>query len=720
MKGKPFLVTVPVMLSLLLAIPFGAPGAAQVTGQAGAPQSPQGPYSYAFTYQGQLKGPGGPVNGTCDLRFILWDAAVGGSPLGNTLTWEGVEIEDGLFTARLDFGGMDIHTGAARWLEVDVRCPTGVGDYVPLEPRQELTGAPAALSLALPFYAEANVGGPLASFVNTSGDGEAALFSSLGGVALWAESPASDGLHVATAGQDGVRVVSAGGRGLAVDTAAGDGVFVNTAHNNGVRVNSADYNGVQVDAAGGDGLEVGSAGVDGVEVGSAARYGVKVDSAVSHGVVVGSAGDDGVYVGDAGGDGVFLYAAGADGVHVSAAGDDGLHVYQAGSASAIVHSSHHDGVEVGGAQGYGLYVGRADLDGVHVNSTGSHGLRVANAAADGVHVDTVGGYGLSVGETGLDGVYVAGTTWHGLNVASAGVNGLYVANAGNDGLAVVDAGDDGVQVTRAGNPSSWYADPAHNGFAVNGAQGNGLYVGTADLDGIYVQLAQGHGVHVNEAVENGIQVDHAIGTGLHVNTAINDGLYVDMAWADGVDVEGFNYAGYFHGNINVTGDCYGCALAVFGLNAGDLPLEPGQIVAIEGVQAATLDNAPALWRVVPAGEGSAAVGVVRGRAELDEAPAGATLREGESGRRLVPRDGAAQPGEYLSIVIYGPVQVRVSAADGPVGPGTRLAVGGSGAARVLKTVVVEGLTLAESAPTIGIALAAPDEDGLVWVLVNPQ
>jgi hypothetical protein len=57
-------------------------------------------------------------------------------------------------------------------------------------------------------------------------------------------------------------------------------------------------------------------------------------------------------------------------------------------------------------------------------------------------------------------------------------------------------------------------------------------------------------------------------------------------------------------------------------------------------------------------------------------------------------------------------------ADDTIEPGTHLAVGEAGAARALKTVVVEGLTLAESAPTIGIALAAPDEGGLVWVLVN--
>jgi len=53
-------------------------------------------------------------------------------------------------------------------------------------------------------------------------------------------------------------------------------------------------------------------------------------------------------------------------------------------------------------------------------------------------------------------------------------------------------------------------------------------------------------------------------------------------------------------------------------------------------------------------------------------------------------------------------------------PGIRLAVGDRGVAQALKTVLVEGVTLAESVPTVGIALGAVDEDGLAWVLVNPQ
>jgi hypothetical protein len=579
------------------------------------------------------------VNGTCDLQFKLWDAASGGNQVGWTWLSEGVEIVDGLFTARLDFGGMDVHNGSARWLEVAVRCPAGSGGYVTLDPRQELTGAPAALSLALPFLAEANLGGPLL-WIENSGIGEAAGFESVGGIALWVEAPASEGVHVATAGQDGVHVVSAGGRGVAVETAGGDGVFVNTAHGSGVHVNSADYSGFQVDTAG--------------------QNGVFVNSAVDNGLAVDWAGLDGIFVGSA-----------ADkGVHVGSAGGDGVYVGQAGSPSTIEPNSSCNGFEVAGAEGNGLYVGRADVHGVYVGSAAYNGVYVAEAGDAGV------------------------------SVSSAGWDGMYVGLAGWDGFHVEQATYDGVEVVSAGNPSDWPISPSNNGFEVRGAEGYGLYVGRADLDGVYVNSTAWHGLNVAGAGVNGV--------------------YVTGAGNNGVEAAGNNYAGYFHGDIYVTGNCIGCALAVFSLNAGDQPLEPGQIVAIQGVEATTLDNTPALWRVVPAEEGTAAVGVVRGKAELDEAPEGATLREGETGRRLVPRSGVAQPGDYLTLVIYGPMQVRVSAADGAIEPGTRLAVGKLGAARALKTVVVEGLTLAESAPTIGIALTAPDEDGLVWVLVNPQ
>ena len=42
-----------------------------------AAAAPLAPMGTAFTYQGQLIKNGEPVNGTCDFRFILYDAQTG-------------------------------------------------------------------------------------------------------------------------------------------------------------------------------------------------------------------------------------------------------------------------------------------------------------------------------------------------------------------------------------------------------------------------------------------------------------------------------------------------------------------------------------------------------------------------------------------------------------------------------------------------------------------
>jgi hypothetical protein len=100
----------------------------------------------AFTYQGRLTDAEGPVEGTCDLTFRLYDAAGSGSPptggtLLGTVNKTSQTISDGYFTVQLDFGG-GTFTGDARWLQIAVDCGDGA---VTLAPRQELTPAPYAL-----------------------------------------------------------------------------------------------------------------------------------------------------------------------------------------------------------------------------------------------------------------------------------------------------------------------------------------------------------------------------------------------------------------------------------------------------------------------------------------------------------------------------------------------------------------------------------------------
>lgn len=102
----------------------------------------------AFTYQGRLTNGGGPVNAACDFQFSLFDAAGGGSQVGNTQTIPNVTVSGGLFTASLNGSGEfgpTAFTGQARWLQIAARCPAGNGNFTLFDPRQPLTAAPYSL-----------------------------------------------------------------------------------------------------------------------------------------------------------------------------------------------------------------------------------------------------------------------------------------------------------------------------------------------------------------------------------------------------------------------------------------------------------------------------------------------------------------------------------------------------------------------------------------------
>lgn len=122
--------------------------------------------STAFTYQGRLSDGGSPADGLHDLRLRLFDAAVGGAQVGATQCLNNIDVVDGLFTVRLDFG-QQFAALAPRHLDIQVRpdigapCTDDFG-YVLLSPRQPLTatprahGADVANALAAPDGSPAN------------------------------------------------------------------------------------------------------------------------------------------------------------------------------------------------------------------------------------------------------------------------------------------------------------------------------------------------------------------------------------------------------------------------------------------------------------------------------------------------------------------------------------------------------------------------------------
>lgn len=96
----------------------------------------------AFNYQGKLTDAGTP-QANYQMQFKLYDAAVGGTQIGNTISNNSVAVSDGVFSVLLDFGA-NVFTGANRYLEISVRRNTGE-NYTILTPRQQIASSPYSI-----------------------------------------------------------------------------------------------------------------------------------------------------------------------------------------------------------------------------------------------------------------------------------------------------------------------------------------------------------------------------------------------------------------------------------------------------------------------------------------------------------------------------------------------------------------------------------------------
>ena len=97
----------------------------------------------AFTYQGQLQNTNGPVHGTYNFNFSLFNTNINGTAIAGPVTVNGVVITNGLFTVAIDFSA-SVWNGQTNWLQIAVET-NGASSFTNLSPRQQLTPTPYAI-----------------------------------------------------------------------------------------------------------------------------------------------------------------------------------------------------------------------------------------------------------------------------------------------------------------------------------------------------------------------------------------------------------------------------------------------------------------------------------------------------------------------------------------------------------------------------------------------
>jgi hypothetical protein len=188
-----------------------------------APTGTEAELGSAFTYQGYLASDDTPVNGRCDFEFSLYDALSDGRPVGDPVTRTGVSVLDGYFTVQLDFG--DVFDGTALWLAIAVKCRDDAF-YIPLEPRQELTAAPYALTAQTAQTADSALSADSALLADSALTLEpGAVISGSAGHILKAEN-SYDGGGVTTALAGGAKATTGYHYGVVGGTDSNQGVGV--------------------------------------------------------------------------------------------------------------------------------------------------------------------------------------------------------------------------------------------------------------------------------------------------------------------------------------------------------------------------------------------------------------------------------------------------------------------------------------------------------------
>jgi hypothetical protein len=540
--------------------PEAAPAASPASDKP-QPAAPLAVVTSTFTYQGRLTQSGSPANGSYDIVFTLYDAATGGTPIGSPVTVISQTVSGGLFTVPLSFGA-GAFDGTARWLDMSVRV-TGGGSYTPLTPRQALTAAPYAMSLMPGAYVSGST--PIGTGVlglNNYGVGDGIRASANTGYGVIGSSLSAVGVY-GTGPSVGVYGQSSSGYG---------GYFEGK---------------VQV---------TGPLTITGALSGTNALFNSGSFSvSTGHAVTASSAGAGGSGVfgsNSSSGDGVYGTSSTGIGVHGESQSYRGVYGLSPGGYGVYGESSYAYGVYGLSPSGYGVYGDSSNGYGVRARSTSGYAIYATSTYNDAVIASSSSGYGvIGYGSTAIAG-YGGPTGVYGSG-ASKGVSGFGtgygVYGESNDGTGVYGTsitGDGAVGQASASNRSGVWGNNSGGGPGVAGSSNTGTGVsgtsnsghgmtGTAYLvntsgvagfnvsgTGVYGQTGSGIGVYGTSSSSTGVYGISNTSVGVSGTSTSGTGVY-------GTSSSG--YAGYFSGNVRITGTC--CGLSA-GYSQIDNPLDP--------------------------------------------------------------------------------------------------------------------------------------------------
>jgi len=286
--------------------------------------------------------------------------------------------------------------------------------------------------------------------------------------------------------------------------------------------------------------------------------------------------------------------------------------------------------------GNSLTIDNAQSNGIKIEEVAYAGLLiescesgvVIDSANEGIIIFNVGnpaGTGFFCPDN--NGIEIVKTEGNGLAIRHADLNGVEVGSAFTNGFYVNSANDDGFRIEYAGSPSITQNNNESNGLEVNGAEGNGLFVGHADLIGVNVSSASCYGVYANTT---------------------------DLNHEYGIYTEDKMYSG--NGYYPARSGSYGRNTGYDTLEAGDLVCIAGgyeeNVLGEEGVPVVKVEKANSR-------NSSAILGVVEYKVHIRERSDTYEYGKKEIKKNFCHSKGVVMPGDYLAIIVFGPVDVNV-------------------------------------------------------------